>query len=129
MEHTFQIAVSVSSPDVWRFNIVLTGGGFDSSGQRVDFASEHSHIANVGAQPEADLPTELPRTLAISLSGCERIVAYIYFVPYCLPDQRSVVDVQSFDAEVVVTQDEQTIFKNLYSVNPWGGKAIELKLP
>lgn len=130
MKSEFQVKVSSSYAELWRYNIIVMGGGFNADGERVDFSSERSEIAPVGSNlSEAPEGTDKSRRLAITLNDSESIAAYVYLIPHTLPINRAIEATQPFDLKVEVLRDKEAIYKVTHKINQWSGASIELKLP
>lgn len=130
MKSKFQVKVSSSYAELWRYNMVVMGGGFDAKGERVDFASVRSEIAPVGTNlSEAPEGVDKSRRLSITLNDSENIAAYVYLIPHTLPLNRDIEATQPFDLKVEVLRDKESIYKATHKINQWSGASIELKLP
>lgn len=130
MKSKFQVKVSSSYAELWRYNMVVMGGGFDAKGERVDFASVRSEIAPVGSNlSEAPEGVDKSRRLSITLNDSENIAAYVYLIPHTLPLNRDIEATQPFDLKVEVLRDKESIYKSTHKINQWSGASIELKLP
>lgn len=130
MAHKFQVKASSTYAELWRYNIVVMGGGFDANGRRVDFAAEKSEIAPVGSNLSHEPETAKKRgRMTITLNDAESIAAYIYLIPHSLPINREIEATQPFDLKVEVLCDNESIYKRTHKINQWSGASIELKLP
>lgn len=116
---------------LWRYNISVMCGGFDSSGERCDFVSAGSEVAPVGAnlkEPPADAPQS--RDLRIVTAECDSIVAYVYVIPHTLPLSREVDDNRPFTLRVkVAASDGAVLYDVKHRINQWSGASVEIKLP
>ena len=130
MKHKFQIKVSSSYTELWRYNIIVMGSGFDPTGNRVDFASAKSEVAPVGSNlTEEPAEAKGNRNLSITLSDSDNIAAYIYLIPHTLPLKRDIESTHPFNLKVEVLCDKESIYKHTHKINQWSGASIELKLP
>ncbi len=117
--------------ELWRYNIFVICGGFDSSGERCDFVSAGSEVAPAGANLE-EPPAEAakPRDLRIVTAECDSVTAYVYVIPHTLPTSRDVDSCRPFTLDVKVTaSDGATLYEVKHGINQWSGASIEIKLP
>ncbi|MBO5216676.1 MAG: hypothetical protein Q4F45_08520 [Alistipes sp.] len=131
MEQIFRVEISSKFEELWRYNIVLMGGGFNAKGEQVDFASSTAQIAKVGTnftEKPAQLE-DMPREYKITLSNCDNIATYIYLVPHTLPFSNEIGTAEPFDLKVEVWCDDEKIYSQRHKINQWSGASIELKLP
>lgn len=128
MAENFTIEVRSTYAELWRYNISIICGGFDSTGERVAFLSEQSIIASVGANlTAAPKDYDRHRELSLTIGECHSIVAYVYVVPHTLPLSRDIDDYRPFDLKVKVSCGERIIHSATHHINQWGGESIELK--
>ena len=111
MEKIFKVEISSKFEELWRYNIVLMGGGFNAKGEQVDFASSTARIAKVGTNFK-ERPTQLddmPNKYRITLSKCDNIATYIYLVPHTLPFSNEIGTAEPFDLTVNVWCNDEKI--------------------
>lgn len=124
----FRIEVSSRYDGFWRYNVALTCGCFDAEGNRTEFVTASSHVADVGsnlAQRPADLPEE--RTVVLSTEPCESLLGYLYIIPHSLPAANDIDAARPFDIALNVFCNGRRIRSERRAVNQWSGASIELK--
>lgn len=130
MDKEFQISVRSRFAELWRYNMVLTCGCFNTDGEQVDFLSQESIVAAVGANLSAppDGATRR-REMCVTTPRCNNIVLYIYLIPHTLPSSRDVDEYAPFDVDISIEAENTVIYHHAHKVNQWSGASIELKLP
>ena len=126
----YTIQVRSAYEEFWRYNVSVICGGFDASGDKIDFVSAQSFVAPVGTPLQAP-PKGMdgPRELKVSTQPCESITAYVYVVPVVLPKARDVADYPPFDLRIKISCDKQVIYNEVRKICQWSGDSIELKFP
>lgn len=130
MASKFTVHVKSSYEELWRYNLSLMCGGFNSKAERIDFVKAESFVAEVGANlRSAPEGYSSKRELKLQTQPCESIVAYVYVIPNTLPRDRDVADCKPFEVSVKVQMGSETIYNIKHKINQWSGASIELKLP
>lgn len=129
-EKGYQIEVSGSHPEFWRYNVALMCGCFDREDDRRGFASSEDTVADVGANLSAP-PQNYPehRISILETPPCDHIVLYVYIIPHTLPAGRDISDTKPFPIEVRILAPDGTETRHTYQINQWSGASIELKVP
>ena len=130
MNRKFQISVRSNFAELWRYNIVVTCGAFDSTGEQIATTSSQSVVAAVGDNlKSAPAEAEGSRDMKVVSVPCDNIKAYIYLMPHTLPSVRTPEDTPAFGVRVKVKADDEVVYNVVHKVNQWSGVTIELKLP
>ena len=126
MSRRFQISVRSNFVELWRYNIVVTCGAFDTAGEQIEVTTKESSVASI---VEGGGVAEVSRDVKLTTGLCESIKAYVYLMPHKLPSAKSPDDTPAFGVRVKVKADDEQIYNVVHSVNQWSGATIELKLP
>lgn len=129
-EKGFNIEVSCSYPEFWRYNVALMCGCFNREDERTGFASSEDTVADVGANlsiPPKNYPAH--RISTLETPPCDHIVLYVYIIPHTLPAGRDVSDTQPFPIAIRILAPDGTQIRHVYQINQWSGASIELKVP
>lgn len=125
----FDISVCSQFDGWWRYNVILMCGCLDNEGERLDFVSTESHIANVGANLERKPDdVDLLRNIELSTVACHSATLYIYIIPHTLPMQRSVSESTPFEVDIKITCGDKSILSEKRAINQWSGASIMLNL-
>ena len=112
MEYDYKIEINSTFDELWRYNLVLMGGGYNAKGEKISFAAEKNEIAptgaNLTAKPEQ---AQIKNKLAITLPQCDNIAIYAYLIPHTLPTNREVEMTLPFDLTITVWQDKERIYR------------------
>ncbi len=104
----YKIEIKSDFAELHRYDLVITCGGFDSLGEQLYVTGSES-------------------TTLICESAAS-IVAIIYVVANALPQSKVINDSPPFDLEIIVTNDDEEVYRQTHKVNQWGGASIEIKL-
>lgn len=130
MDKKFQISVRSNFAELWRYNIVVMCGMYNSAGEQLSVSSCESEVAAVGEQVDpAKVADAAARVLRLTTEPCDSIKAYIYLIPHKLPAVGSPEDARDFGIRIKVKADGEELYNVVHAVNQWSGATIELKLP
>ena len=127
MSRRFKISVRSNFAELWRYNIVVTCGAFDATGEQIEVTTSESSVTSI--EDAAGGAADVSRDVKLTTSPCESIKAYVYLMPHKLPSAKSPDDTPAFGVRVKVKADDEQIYNVVHSVNQWSGATIELKLP
>lgn len=126
---SFKVSVSSSFEELWRYNIVLVCEVCNTKDERIEYLSEESYIAPVGANlttPPSDYSIE--RGLSISTQEGDYLNILVYVVPHTLPATNDIIKTKPFPLIVKVIDDKNEVLVNqVFKVNQWSGDNIALK--
>lgn len=125
----FTIEISSRYEGWWRYNAALMCGCFDAAGQRTDFASAASTVADVGAnlrERPADLPAD--RRVTLSAPACDHLMLYVYVIPHTLPTDNDIDATRPFDLDLKITFAGRRLRTERYTINQWSGISLELRV-
>ena len=129
MSRRFQISVRSNFAELWRYNIVVTCGTFDATGEQIEVTTKESSVASIVEGGGVADVADVSRDVKLTTGPCESIKAYVYLMPHKLPSAKSPEDTPAFGVRVKVKADDEQIYNVVHSVNQWSGATIELKLP
>ena len=123
----FDVTIDCSFKEWWRYNIIAICEACRADGERVDFASQESFIADIGAEL-SEKPDIYPKSRALHFTtkSADYINLLIYVIPHSLPHAAHPETVQPFPVSVKVKADGKSIFKKECEVNQWAGENITL---
>ena len=125
----FTITVTSRYEGWWRYNAALMCGCFDAAGERTDFVSAESHVADAGANL-AERPAEVApeRKATLETPPCDHLLLYIYIVPHTLPAGNDIDDTQPFDLDIAIAFNGRELQKQRRKINQWSGASIEMRV-
>lgn len=125
----FTITVTSRYEGWWRYNAALMCGCFDAAGERTDFVSAESHVADAGANL-ATCPAEVApgRKATLETPPCDHLLLYVYIVPHTLPAGNDIDDTQPFDLDIAIAFGGREIKKLRRKINQWSGASIEMRV-
>lgn len=130
MSRKFQISVRSNFAELWRYNIVVMCGAYDSSGEQLSVTTNESTVATVGDAADGVAAADpASRVVKLTTEECDNIKAYIYFMPHKLPAAGTPDDTPDFGIRVKVKAGDEVLYNVIHQVNQWSGATIELKLP
>ena len=131
----FSVEITSSYAGLWRYNLAVTCGCFDDTGNGVDnprrdFVAAEDFVAQTGAnlqQPPEGYSAD--RTIRFSTIACDYLLMYVYVIPHTLPVERNIADCKPFGLHICVRRGSTVVYERLHSVNCWSGTSIELRVP
>lgn len=124
----FTIALTSGYEQWWRYNAAMMCGCFDASGERIGFASNESHLADVGANLTQKPAGADGRTIRLDTMPCDHLMLYIYIVPHTLPEQIRIGEVQPFEATIGIAYNGKKLRSETRRIDQWSGGSIELRV-
>lgn len=117
----YNVELSTSEKQWWRYNVVITAAGFDAKGNRTGYYSLNEHRGDVGA--DNAMLSQMPRKRALHLEcgACHKLDLYLYIIPHTLPECRDIEDAKPFDVALKISLGDSRIVDKKLRVNPWGG--------
>lgn len=126
---SFKVSISSNFEELWRYNIVLVCEVCSAQDERIEYLSQESHIAPVGANltaPPIDYDTN--RTLSLSTKEGNYLNILVYVVPHTLPTTNDIIKTKPFPLIVKVVDEKKEVLVNqVFKVNQWAGDNISLK--
>lgn len=124
----FSVEMTSKFEEFWRYNLLVTCGCIDESGNQVSFASVDDEVAPVGSNLE-QCPEGYPanRVVGFEAAACHHLLMFIYVIPNsirlgCIDDELS------FNVDLRVLRDGQVITCRQLEVNRWAGATFELRI-
>lgn len=125
----FTIEISSRYAGWWRYNVALMCGCFDAAGERTDFASAESHVAEVGANlPSKPADIVDNRSVQLVTPPCDHLVAYLYIIPHTLPAKNNIEGEKPFDIDLRISYDGRTLRSETRPINQWSGTSAEIRI-
>ena len=127
-EEGFRIEVTSRFEGFWRYNVAMTCGCYDAAGQRTDFVTAQSHIADAGsglAGPPAGY--DPARRIVLTTGRCASIDCFLYLIPHTLPAIEAIDTAPPFEVEVAIRCNGRPLRTERHPVNQWSGLSLELK--
>lgn len=125
----FNIEVSSSFDGWWRYNVALMCGCFDAGGNRTDFVTASSHVADVGSglreRPDGIAPD---RSVALAAKPCDHLMLYIYLIPHTLPSGNDIADSDPFEVTLRIRCAGRKLRTEKLRINQWSGASVEMRI-
>ena len=123
----YNVCLSCTVHDWWRFNVFMIVVGYDEGGKRVSFDDLTDRIYDLeygGSPRQAPERYEDERVLRVESGECTYVDIYVYAVANTLPESEIIKDTPSFPARLSVLAGKTKVLDQEYTVNPWGGLTI-----
>ena len=125
---SFKVSISSNFEELWRYNIVLVCEVCSAQDERIEYLSQESHIAPVGANftaPPIDYDTN--RTLSLSTKEGDYLNILVYIIPHTLPSTDDIIKTKPFSLVVKVENDKkENLINQAFKINQWSGDNIAL---
>lgn len=126
---SFKVSVSSNFEELWRYNLVLVCEVCSAQDERIEYLSEESYIAPVGANltsPPSDY--EVNRQLSLSIKEGDYLNILVYVIPHTLPSTNDIIKTKPFPLIVKIVDEKKEVLVNqVFKVNQWSGDNISLK--
>ena len=104
---SFKVSISSNFEELWRYNIVLVCEVCSAQDERIEYLSQESHIAPVGANLTAPpIDYDAKRTLSLSTKEGDYLNILVYVVPHTLPTTNDIIKTKPFPL-IVKVMDEK----------------------
>ncbi len=130
----YKIEVTCHYEELWRYNMVVTCGGYDTSAEQL-YVVGCERITNEEFlfDPKAKEPTPPPNynpsePLILECNEADSIHAIIYVIAHTLPHDRYVENSPPFAIEVKIYRNDERIYIEQHLVNQWGGATVNINI-
>ncbi len=126
---SFKVSVSSNFEELWRYNLVLVCEVCSAREERIEYLSEESYIAPVGANLTSP-PSgyEVNRKLSLSTKEGDYLNLLVYVIPHTLPSTNDIIKTKPFPLIVKIVDEKKEVLVNqVFKVNQWSGDNIALK--
>lgn len=129
-KHRFDLVLTCSNQELWRFNIYLIYELFDERGERVEFGHRLDVIAEdkpYPTMPPKDYPKQ--RRVEVNMQECHHARVVIHILPFRLPEGDGIANYPPIKMELSLLDNGVEKYKDILPINQWGGKRFDFDLP
>ena len=123
----YEVEISSSYPQWWRYNLYVMVVGFNAAGEQVGYKSQTDRVYDVSDAAgvrRAPVGYDAHRLLKVESVECEYVEIYLYAVTNTFPDSELIKDSPSFSARMRVSVAGRMVEEKDYVVNQWGGLTV-----
>jgi hypothetical protein len=123
----FNITIGCNFEEWWRYNIIAVCEACYTNGERAEFSSQESIIADIGAELN-ECPDIYPkdRTLHFTTESGDYLNLLIYVIPHTSAKAKHIGVTDTFPLSIEVKVGKRVILREECEVNLWAGSTISL---
>ena len=123
----FNITIGCNFEEWWRYNIIAVCEACYTNGERAEFSSQESIIADIGAEL-SECPDIYPkdRTLHFTIESGDYLNLLIYVIPHTSAKAKHIGVTDTFPLSIEVKVGKRVILREECEVNLWAGSNISL---